>query len=391
MIIQSFKMAWSAIISNKMRSFLTMLGIIIGVVSLVVLVSVVDGATSSVTDSISKIGTNLLTVAISDDKDKPMSWRDVVSLSEAEEFAEAAPMAQGSYTAKNGAESENISVTGTTPGYYEIQNLDLGAGRFIKNADLTNSTYVVVLNQYAATTLFGGSNITGQNVTINGIKFQVVGVLAEEDTVTGFNSQRLEAYMPYSTMMRISDSVKHVTSFYLTASSEDETDTAQASITNQMLARFDYDEDAFSVQNMSTLMETMNSVTSTLSIMLGGIAAISLLVGGIGIMNIMLVSVTERTREIGIRKAIGAGYADIMTQFLVESLVISLLGCLFGILCSGFIIFIIGKVVTSLTFTLSIGALWVSVIFSAFVGVAFGSYPANKAAKKKPIEALRFS
>lgn len=392
MILQSLKMAWSAIISNKMRSFLTMLGIIIGVVSLVVLVSVVNGATSSVTDSISKMGTNLLTVTISDDKDKPLNWADITVLADEDEFAEAAPMAQGNFTAKNGTESDSISVTGTTPGYYDIQGLDLGSGRFLKTADVNSSTYVIVINQYAATTLFNRSNVVGEEISINGIKFQIIGVLAEEESSgSGFNSERMEAYIPYTTMIRLSDSVKYVTTFYVTASSEEETDTAELSITNRMLERFNYDEDAFSVSNMSTLMETMSSVTNTLSIMLGGIAAISLLVGGIGIMNIMLVSVTERTREIGIRKAIGAGYADIMLQFLIEALVISLLGCMFGIVGSGVIIFVIGKVVTSLTFTMSTGAIWVSVIFSAFVGIAFGSYPANKAARKKPIDALRFS
>lgn len=392
MIFQSLKMAWSAIVSNKMRSFLTMLGIIIGVVSLVVLVSVVNGATSSVTDSISQMGTNLLTVSISDDKDKPLNWEEVAAFADEEEFAAAAPMAQGNFTAKNGTESDIISVTGTTPGYSEIQDLTVSAGRFLKKADVENSTYVTVVNQYTATTLFGSSNVVGEKVSINGIKFQIVGVLEEEESsISGLNSESMEAYIPYSTMIRLSDNVKYVTTFYLTASSEDETDTAEASITSTLLKRFNYDEDAFSVQNMSTLMETMASVTGTLSIMLGGIAAISLLVGGIGIMNIMLVSVTERTREIGIRKAIGAGYGDIMLQFLIEALVISLLGCAFGIVASGAIIFVVGKIVTSMSFTISSGAVWVSVVFSAFVGIAFGSYPANKAAKKKPIDALRFS
>lgn len=392
MILQSLKMAWSAIVSNKMRSFLTMLGIIIGVVSLVVLVSVVSGATSSVTDSISAMGNNLLTVSISDDKDKPLYWDDVTAYADEEEFSNAAPSAQGNFTAKNGSESDSISVTGTTSGYYDIQGLTVGSGRFIKTADVENSTYVVVINQYTAETLFGTTRVTGEELSIDGVKFQIIGILEEEESSSsGFNSEKMEAYIPYSTMIRLSDSVKYVTTFYVTASSEEETDTAENSITQKMLERFDNDEEAFSVSNMSTLMETMSSVTNTLSMMLGGIAAISLLVGGIGIMNIMLVSVTERTREIGIRKAIGAGYGDIMLQFLIEALVISLLGCLFGILGSGVIIFIVSKVVTSMTFSISTGAVWVSVIFSAFVGIAFGSYPANKAARKRPIDALRFS
>lgn len=392
MIIQSLKMAWKAIRSNKMRSFLTMLGIIIGVTSLVVLVSIVNGATGSVTDQISSLGNNLLSVSISDDKGKPMTWEGVLELAEEEEFAETAPAGQGNFTAKNGTESGSISVTGTSAGYYDIQSLTLGSGRFLKKADLESSSYVIVINAYTATTLFNTTNVVGEKISLDGVQFEIVGVLEEEESRSmGFNMSRMEGYIPYSTMMRVSNSVKYVTSFYVTSSSEEEMDTAETAITDMLLERFNQDDEAFSVQNSSALMETLSSVTSTLSLMLGGIAGISLVVGGIGIMNIMLVSVTERTKEIGIRKAIGASYANIMTQFLIEAVMISLLGCLLGIGLSWLVLFAAGKLVTSMTFSLSMGVVWLAVLFSAFIGIVFGSYPANKAAKKKPIDALHFS
>jgi len=392
MIIQSLKMAWKAIRSNKMRSFLTMLGIIIGVTSLVVLVSIVNGATGSVTDQISSLGNNLLSVSISDDKGKPMTWEGVLELAEEEEFAETAPAGQGNFTAKNGTESGSISVTGTSAGYYDIQSLTLGSGRFLKKADLESSSYVIVINAYTATTLFNTTNVVGEKISLDGVQFEIVGVLEEEESRSmGFNMSRMEGYIPYSTMMRVSNSVKYVTSFYVTSSSEEEMDTAETAITDMLLERFNQDDEAFSVQNSSALMETLSSVTSTLSLMLGGIAGISLVVGGIGIMNIMLVSVTERTKEIGIRKAIGASYINIMMQFLIEAVMISLLGCLLGIGLSWLLLFAAGQLVTSMTFSLSMGVVWLAVLFSAFIGIVFGSYPANKAAKKKPIDALHFS
>lgn len=251
---------------------------------------------------------------------------------------------------------------------------------------------MAVVNAYTEETLFSNGNAIGQTISLNGKKYEIIGVLKEEESSSlGFNSEQMEAYIPYTSLMRLSDSVKDVTSFLLSASSEKEMDTADRKLTNILLERFENDEDAFSVVNSSKMMETMQSVTSTMSLMLGGIAGISLIVGGIGIMNIMLVSVTERTREIGIRKAIGADYASIMLQFLIEALMISLIGCGIGIFLSWLRIFIAGKIVTTMTFSLSMGVVWLAVAFSAGIGVIFGIYPANKAAKKKPIEALRFS
>lgn len=392
MVVQSLKMAWSAVVGNKMRSFLTMLGIIIGVASLVVLVSIVNGATGSVTDSISSLGTSLLSVTVTDDKGNPFTWQEVTALADEEEFSEAAPLAQASVTAKNGTESDSMTVYGTTPGYASIYDLEFGKGRFLKKADVESHVNVAVVNAYTEETLFSGGNALGQTISLNGQRYQIVGVLNEDDTSSlGFNAEQMEAYIPYTSMMRLSDSVKDVTSFMVSAASENEMDTADAKLTSLLLDRFQNDEDAFTLVNSSEMMEALEEVTGTLSLMLGCIAGISLVVGGIGIMNIMLVSVTERTREIGIRKAIGADYASIMLQFLIEALMISLIGCAIGIFLSWLILFVAGKLITTMTFTLSPGVVGVAVAFSALIGVGFGIYPANKAAKKKPIDALRFS
>lgn len=391
MVIQSLKMAWSAITGNKMRSFLTMLGIIIGVTSLVVLVSLVNGATSSVTDSISSLGTNLFTVTISDDKENPFDVEEVLQYADEEEFREAAPVATANVTVRNGSDSETMNVYGTTSGYSTIQGLELSQGRFLKKADHENHTYVAVVNAYTVETLFGYQHAIGRTISLNGMKFEIVGVLKEETSSSGFNSEQMEAYIPFTTLMRLSDSVKDVTSFCISASNEDETEEAESKLTMMLLSRLNYDEDAFRIQNRSEMVEAMQSVTNTMSLLLGGIAGISLIVGGIGIMNIMLVSVTERTREIGIRKAIGADHQSIMLQFLIEALMISLIGCAIGIFLSWIIILIAGKVVTDMSFSLSPGVVVLSVGFSALIGVVFGIYPADKAAKKKPIDALRYS
>lgn len=392
MILQSVKMAWKAVLSNKMRSFLTMLGIIIGVMSLVVLVSLAGGTTDSVNNQIASMGSNLLTVSIQDDKGNPMKLDDVEALTENDEIAEAAPVATSSLTASSTYSEETANIYGTTGSYADIQGLELYAGRFLKRTDTQNHTNVAVINAGLAIQVMGRMDVVGEYISLNGVDYQIIGVLKadENDSTTTGN---YEAYIPYTSLVRLaSDVSSDVTSFCVSATSEESLDEAETIVTQEMMQRFSQDEDAFTVMNQSTVMETMASVNQTLQLMLGGIAGISLLVGGIGIMNIMLVSVTERTREIGIRKAIGANRSMIMLQFLIEAMMLSLMGCFLGIVLSWAVLQIISVVNSAdMTYTMSGGVVGIAIAFSVVIGIVFGLYPANKAAKKKPVDALRFA
>lgn len=408
MIFQSMKMAWHAVVSNKLRSFLTMLGIIIGVVALIVLVSIANGATSSVTDQISSMGSSYLTVTITDDKGNPLRLKELSDFCEPEEVDEVAPVSWTSVTAKTSYSNGTMTLTGTTGSYADIQGLGLFSGRFLKQTDIDNNSYVVVITKDTATELLGRVDAVGESIKLNGKSFLVVGVLSDstsmtqgaavtsssdsDDSDSSSSSVQLEGYIPFSTMTRLADNVLDVTMFYASGTDEDSLEPAENALTELLMERFGEDEDAFSIVDQSEIMEAMSSVTNTMSLMIGGIAAISLLVGGIGIMNIMLVSVTERTREIGIRKAIGAGRETIMLQFLIEALLVSLMGCLAGIGLSWVILKVAAVVMkNSMSFTMDMKVVWLSVAFSVLIGVLFGLYPANKAASKKPIDALRYS
>ncbi len=408
MIFQSMKMAWHAVVSNKLRSFLTMLGIIIGVVALIVLVSIANGATSSVMDQISSMGSSYLTVTITDDKGNPLRLKELSDFCEPEEVDEVAPVSWTSVTAKTSYSNGTMTLTGTTGSYADIQGLELFSGRFLKQTDIDNNSYVVVITKDTATELLGRVDAVGESIKLNGKSFLVVGVLSDstsltqgaavtsssdsDDSDSSSSSVQLEGYIPFSTMTRLADNVLDVTRFYASGTDEDSLEPAENALTELLMERFGEDEDAFSIVDQSEIMEAMSSVTNTMSLMIGGIAAISLLVGGIGIMNIMLVSVTERTREIGIRKAIGAGRETIMLQFLIEALLVSLMGCLAGSGLSWVILKVAAVVMkNSMSFTMDMKVVWLSVAFSVLIGVLFGLYPANKAASKKPIDALRYS
>lgn len=408
MIFQSMKMAWHAVVSNKLRSFLTMLGIIIGVVALIVLVSIANGATSSVTDQISSMGSSYLTVTITDDKGNPLRLKELSDFCEPEEVDEVAPVSWTSVTAKTSYSNGTMTLTGTTGSYADIQGLELFSGRFLKQTDIDNNSYVVVITKDTATELLGRVDAVGESIKLNGKSFLVVGVLSDstsltqgaavtgssdsDDSDSSSSSVQLEGYIPFSTMTRLADNVLDVTMFYASGTDEDSLEPAENALTELLMERFGEDEDAFSIVDQSEIMEAMSSVTNTMSLMIGGIAAISLLVGGIGIMNIMLVSVTERTREIGIRKAIGAGRETIMLQFLIEALLVSLMGCLAGIGLSWVILKVAAVVMkNSMSFTMDMKVVWLSVAFSVLISVLFGLYPANKAASKKPIDTLRYS
>ena len=392
----SFRMAIRSIGSNKMRAVLTMLGIIIGVMALVVLVSLVSGATSSVTDAISGLGSNLLTVSVEDDKGKPISIQTLKDWAVTEEaFGQLAPYVSDSLTGSANGESGTFTVYGTTPDYYDIQGLQLAMGRFLKQSDMDTQTYACVINETAAEELIGYVDCVGQVIALNGVKYTIVGVLQDdEDNLTSvFSSGSLVAYVSYGSLLRLSTTASSdITTFYVSAADGKTMEDAELAMTQLLLGRFEMDEDAFEVSSQDALEDTMNSITSMLAVMLGGIAAISLVVGGIGIMNIMMVTVTERTREIGIRKAIGASRSNILTQFLMEAVVLCMMGCCLGIFLSWAILQIVNTVVVSLDmrFTLNLSVVMVAVAFCFLIGIVFGLYPANKAAKMKPIDALHY-
>ena len=395
-MMMSFKMALRSISTNKMRAALTMLGIIIGVTALVVLVSLVNGATSSVTDAVSDLGNSMLTVTISDDKGVPVTldtsnqWME-----ENENIGLVAPYNSSSVTTIVDGESEEMTVYGTTPAYYEIQGMQLAMGRWLKDSDVENHTYVCVINENTAQNVIGYVDCVGQGIVLNSVEYTIVGVLSDEDeSLTNMvSSGSMVAYLPYTSLMRLSDSIKSdVTTFYVSAPENGSMDTVESAMTGVLLERFEADEDAFEISSQSVLEDTMGSITSILTILLGGIAAISLIVGGIGIMNIMLVTVTERTREIGIRKAIGANRKSILGQFLMEAVVLCMMGCCLGIFLSWAILQMVTTVVSSLdmVFSLDLGVVLIAVVFCFIIGVVFGLYPANKAAKMKPIDALHY-
>ena len=392
----SFKMALRSIGSNKMRAVLTMLGIIIGVMALVVLVSLVKGATTSVTDAVADLGSNLLSVSISDDKGKPVSLSDLDKWTdETPELGQIAPYASASMSGMANGETGIFTVYGTTAAYYDIQGLQLSMGRWLKSADVDNHSYVCVINENAAEELVGYIDCVGQAIRLNNVTYTIVGVLAsDEDSLTGMlTAGSMIAYVPYTSLVRLSTTTtSNITRFYVSAGEGITMESAEDAMESILLNRFEDDDDAFSISSQNVLEEAMDSITSVLSIMLGGIAAISLVVGGIGIMNIMLVTVTERTREIGIRKAIGASRGNILIQFLLEAVVLCMMGCGLGIFLSWAILQVVSTVVasTGIVFVLDRGVVLVSVIFCFIIGLIFGLYPANKAAKMKPIDALHY-
>ena len=393
--MMTLRMALRSIGSNKMRALLTMLGIIIGVVALVVLVSLVNGATSSVTDAVASLGSDMLTVTISDDKGLPVSldtlakWRDGLPA-----VGLLAPSVTASVTGKYGSEDGAFTLYGTNEAYDDIAGLKLCMGRFLNSADVASYTRVCVLSYKAASELIGYTDCVGEQISFNGMKYSIAGVLSDSESITtSMRSSGYTAYIPYTSLMRLSDSVTEaVTSFVVSAKEGGSVDEAEAEMTETLMERFDQDDDAFTVSSMNIMEDAMSSITSMLSILLGGIAGISLVVGGIGIMNIMLVTVTERTREIGIRKAIGATHGAILRQFLTEAVVLCMLGCAIGIFLSWTILRIAAVIASglSMSFSLNGPVVGIAVGFCILIGVVFGLYPANKAAKMKPIDALHY-
>ena len=379
------KMAFQSILSNRMRTFLTMLGIIIGVFAVIVLVSLGQGATAGVVDSISSMGSNIISVNIFDRK-KSVNYNDIYEFEKLEGVKSVTPVYISKATVKYDLETTEVSVTGGNENYLTINNYEVSSGRVISPVDVDYRNKVAVIGSTTANDLFGSDNPINKEIYVDGEKYTIVGTLKnKENSISGDSNEII--VVPVTTLMR-QYSTTSLNSITVQANSSEESAAATQNI-KDYLYRYLGDEDSFNVFSQDQMLSVMNETTGMLTAMLGGIAGISLLVGGIGIMNIMLVTVTERTREIGIRKAIGAGRSNIMIQFLIESSVMSGLGGIIGSL-SGVIASSVISSKMGLSYNLNIPVIIGAFVFSLIVGVFFGLYPANKASKLKPVDALRY-
>jgi putative ABC transport system permease protein len=387
---QAIKISFKNITMNKLRAVLTMLGIIIGVAAVIALTSLGMGASNSVSDEISGLGTTTVSVNLSGNSsdEEVVDFDELMSFEEYDEVKAVSPTVTTSSTLKNGTTSSSgVTVTGVTTSYETVQDITVQSGRNVMDIDLDNRNKVVVLGYNVATELFGFTNPVDQTVQIDGTTYKVIGVLAEKgEELTG--SVDDSVLIPFTTAQRFIGQT-YVTSATVLMTDEDSVEMGMAKMKQKLYNQFDGDETLYSVRNQSSVSEALDSVSNTMTLLLAGIASISLIVGGIGIMNIMLVSVTERTREIGIRKAIGARKKDIMLQFLIEAIVLSALG---GIL--GAAIGIGSAEILSSTLDMTSQITWWvvggSVSFSVLIGVIFGIFPANKASNLSPLEALRY-
>lgn len=418
-IAQALLEALESLNGNKMRSGLTVLGIVIGVAAVIAMLAVGNGAEESITGSINSIGTNLLFVfrggpeegggpggggppGRSGNNDRPLTLGDASAIADpfaAPSVAAVAPMIQTNATLTYGGEKTSAPISGVTAEYEPVRNMEISEGEFVNAEHVLGRMSVVVLGPETADTLFGRHDgIVGEVLRIEGQPFRVIGVLVSKGG-GAMGSEDNAAYVPFTTARArlikrgASDQVDVI---FVQATSAESVKQAAEEISNILRQRHrtPIGQDDFTVFTQEDFLQTFQTITGVLTIFLGGIAGISLLVGGIGIMNIMLVSVTERTKEIGLRKALGARKRDILLQFLTESSLLSLIGGIIGIMFGWLIAFVVGKIAeaTGTDFVPVVGsdAIILSTSFSAAIGLFFGIYPASRAANLEPVEALRY-
>ena len=401
---ESFLTALDSLMANKMRSVLTMLGVIIGVAAVIALMSIGNGVSDSITSEVQSFGSNLLTITTdfdNSDGQQALSMEDVETLSNplnAPAINQVAATTTGTQNVVYNGLEESETVSGITANYFSVNNLeDFASGDGLTENDIETSARVAVIGSTVAEDLFGETYPVGKSVKINGVSYEIVGVLNEQGQGFGSNPDT-SVFIPITTAQsrlypdRTRTGAKAVSAIYAEAINEDSTDAAIDQVTETLrdLHGITYaGEDDFSIISQTEILETVDTITSTLTIFLGAIAGISLVVGGIGIMNIMLVSVTERTREIGIRKAIGALKRDILIQFLLESSLLSLLGGAIGIIL-GWAIARISENWLDFASVIDVSTVLLATGFAAGVGLIFGIYPAWRAADLRPIEALRY-
>lgn len=397
---ESILMAWESIIASKLRSLLTMLGIIIGVASVIALMSIGYGVREDIESNISSLGSNLITVQPGTSR-KPgvraaagsmetLTYKDYLAVRNLPNIANSSPMVRSSYVVVYGNKNWTTQVYGVTSEYQDVSSLPVTEGRYWTEKEFEGRERVAVIGKTIATNLFGEEDPLGKKLRINGDPFTVIGILEEKGY--SFSDQDDRILAPFSTVQERMMGITYVNSISLTTTSSDVMSQVETDITNLLRTRHRLSataESDFSINNSQDILETMEKTTQSLTIFLGSIAAISLIVGGIGIMNIMLVSVTERTKEIGIRKALGATYHMIVVQFLIEAVTISIAGGLLGVI-AGIIMSKIIPLFISMSTVITATPIIGSFLFSVVIGLVFGLYPAQKAARLNPIDALHY-
>lgn len=398
--IESILMAWESIVSSKLRSLLTMLGIIIGVAAVIALMSIGYGVRQDIEDNISSLGSNLITISPGTGR-KPgvrpaagsmetLTYKDYLAIRNLPNIANSSPMVRSSYVVVSGNKNWTTQVYGVTAEYREVSNLDVSEGRYWTTHEFEGRERVALIGKTLVTNLFNGESPLGKKIRINNDPFTIIGVLEEKGY--SFQDQDDRILCPFTTVQERMMGINYLNSISITTTSADVMGQVETDVTNLLRTRHRLATNAendFSISNSQDILETMEATTQSLTIFLGSIAAISLIVGGIGIMNIMLVSVTERTKEIGIRKALGATYYMIIMQFLIEAVTISIAGGLIGVIVGVVMAQLIPQFLemsTVITATPIIG----SFMFSVLIGLVFGLYPAQKAAKLNPIDALHY-
>ncbi|EMY5614309.1 ABC transporter permease [Listeria monocytogenes] len=398
-VLQSMKMAWKQLKASKLRSFLTMLGIIIGVASVILLVSLGNGVTQEVDDQMGDLGSNLITVVnSSDNPNDKYTYDEVMKYQNIDGVKSVSPELSGQVNATFDYKSSSNKVIGTNDQYKAARSLEMKEGRFLLPIDTEYGQKVAVIGSTVASDLFGFGDPIGETIRLNGMPYKVVGVLKEKGA-SMMGSSDDQIFIPISSAQRLLKDT-NVRTIYVETKSAEDVDFVVNTLESRLAIKFGDEKEqeknassaqmgpSYQVINQQEILNAFNTISTTLTTALGAIAAISLVVGGIGIMNIMLVSVSERTREIGIRKALGAKKRAILLQFLIESIVISVCGGVIGIIIgvSGALIF--GSV-AGISSGITAGTIIFSFVFSLCIGVIFGIAPANKASKLRPIDALR--